>query len=363
MPYIPTMPKNRILPALVVAALIPLAAWAQAPTPPATPAPAGSVAAATAPEPPTEAELQLDEAIKKVTALKSVSADLVQKVEMLDQKFEVKGRYLKAPDHRVYLRLDVKGLPDAEGTTLQVCDGKTLWEYQRILDSQVYRRIEVGQVFEKLQSPDLDETVRAQITSQLGFAGPEELLTGLRKSVKFDQKESGTLDGQDVWVLRGTWKNREGLVGPNQQPLPPTVPLPAYMPSLVSVTIGKENGWPYKVLLVGKRPTVLLDLRKRDAAGNPMGRPTANQDVKVTRMDLSYVNVKLNPELNVDEFVFSAPPNVKPQDDTESLLAGLDQAIQVRAAQKKQEAARVDGDLLNQPINVPRVDEKATEKK
>ena len=72
MPYIPTMPKNRIFPALVFALLFSMAAWAQNPAaPPATNPNAVPPDAAPA-EPPTDAEVQLDAAIKQISLLKSV---------------------------------------------------------------------------------------------------------------------------------------------------------------------------------------------------------------------------------------------------------------------------------------------------
>ena len=153
-------------------------------------------------EPPTEAERLIDLAIKKIAGLKSVSADMVQNVVMLKQKFDIKGRYLKAPDSRTYLRLAVSGLPDSDGTILQVCDGETLWEYQQILESQVYRKLSIKPIFERLNSPDMDPKTRDQILNQMGFAGPDALLVGLRKSVRFDQKE------------RKNHPRRQGHVGP-----------------------------------------------------------------------------------------------------------------------------------------------------
>ena len=51
-------------------------------------------------------------------------------------------------------------------------------------------------IFERLNSPEIDAKTRDQIMTQMGFAGPDALLVGLRKSVKFDQKEEGTLDGK-----------------------------------------------------------------------------------------------------------------------------------------------------------------------
>ena len=65
-------------------------------TAPAPAAPAGKPAEPPQ-EPPTEAERLIDLAIKKIAGLKSVSADMVQNVDMLKQKFDIKGRYLKAP--------------------------------------------------------------------------------------------------------------------------------------------------------------------------------------------------------------------------------------------------------------------------
>ena len=344
MPYIPTMPKNRILPAICVATLIPLLATAQTLSPP----PAANAPTSAPIEPPTDADKQVDAAIQQVGALKSVSADLVQKVDMLDQKFEIQGRYLKAPDRRVYLRLKVVGLADTDGTILQICDGQTLWHYQKILDTQEYRRFDVAKVFEKLSSPDLDRAQREPIIAQLGFAGPEELLSGLRKAVKFDQKEAGTLDGRDVWIVRGEWRNRNALT-PKQQPLPQTAALPAYIPSLVVLYLGKDDGWPYKLTLVGRTPTRLLDARKNAAEA----RRAAAQDVSPTRIELIYSSVKLNADLKLDEFAFQPPPGARVEDSTQQIVNGLEQLIQYQAAQKKAEAAKSEIPTLNEKLDLP----------
>ena len=47
-----------------------------------------------------------------------------------------------AEQSRVYLSLTVAGLPDSSGTSLQVCDGETLWDYQVVLDSAVLPQAE-----------------------------------------------------------------------------------------------------------------------------------------------------------------------------------------------------------------------------
>ncbi len=238
------------------------------------PLPAGPGAApAEAPaQPPTEAEKLIDQAIKKVAGYTSVAADMTQNVDMLKQKFAVKGRYLKAPSSRLYLKLTVTGLPDSSGTLLQICDGDTLWDYQQILESQSYRKMSIKPVLERLNSPDIDAKTRDLFMSQIGFSGPEALLVGLRKSIRFDQKEEGELDGKPVWILRGTWLNRTGFVGPDQRPLPAMGPLPAYVPSLATLYLGKNDGWPYKLILVGKQSSILQEPRR-----GPDGRLVAAQ--------------------------------------------------------------------------------------
>jgi outer membrane lipoprotein-sorting protein len=321
--------------------------------------PSTSARTATAPgeapaEPPTEAEKVIDLAIKKVAGLKSVAADLVQNVEMLKQRFDIKGRYLRAPSSRIYLKLNVSGLADSTGTMLQICDGETLWDYQQVLESQSYRRMSVKPVFERLNSPDIDAKLRDQVMTQIGFSGPEALLVGLRKSVKFDQKEEGELDGKHVWILRGTWRNRSGLVGPDQRPLPATGPLPAYVPSLATLYLGKDDGWPYKIILVGKVPTILQDTRRVGPDGRVTASKSSIEKVDPSKITLVYSNVLFNPNIRPDEFAFQAPPNANVEDTTETIIKGLDQAIQFQAMQKRTEAARQEGPILDTPIEIPK---------
>ncbi len=320
------------------------------------PPPSNSTAAATgakADEPATEAEVIIDKAIKKIGELQSVAADLQEDVEMLGQKFSIKGRYLKAPNRRVYLRMTVAGLPDSSGITLQVCDGETLWDYQQILENRLYRKKSIKPIIERLNAPELDSRIRDQALSSMGFAGPETLLAGLRKYIKFDQKENGALDGKPMWVLRGTWKNRQGIVSFNSQPVPPTGPLPPYVPALATLYLGKDDSWPYRLDLVGRQITELIDTRPRGPDGRPIGARRTIERPTPSKITLVYSGVKLNATIRVDEFAFQAPASENVDDDTEIILKMLDQAIANEAAKKKNEATRKDGPVLDQPIEIP----------
>jgi hypothetical protein len=307
-------------------------------------------------EPPTEAERLIDLAIKKLAAVKSVTADVIQNVDMLKQKFSVEGQYKKAPSSRVYLKLSISGLPDSNGTLIQVCDGEIFWDYQQILDSRVFRKLTIKPIFERLNSPDIDPKTRDQVMTQMGFAGPEALLLGLRKSIKFDQKEEGELDKKPVWILRGTWRNRNGLVGADQRPLAAAGPLPAYVPSIATLYLDKESGWPYKIGLVGKVPSVLLDTRRIGPDGRPVGRVGSIERVEPSIVTFSYQNVRINPNppIRPEEFAFQAPPNAQVDDSTDAIIQMLDKSIQFQAMQKRAEAVRQDGPVLDQTIDIPK---------
>ena len=160
----------------------------------------GGVPAAPVEEPPTEAEKAIDEAIQKISKLQSVSADLEQDVEMLNQKFKITGAISRRRTRgSMSCSPSLAGLPDTTGRFLQVCDGETLWEYELVLDQSYYRKLSIKPILERLNSPDLDPEIRTKATTQMGVAGPETLLVGSAKNPSFDQKEEAVLDGKKVW--------------------------------------------------------------------------------------------------------------------------------------------------------------------
>ncbi len=370
------MPKNRLVPTLLVALTVPLWAMAQAPSD----SPGSSPGAARPKEevaPPTAAEKKIDEAIKRVRAVQSVSADLRVSADMLDQKFSLKGQYQKAPGNRVYLLLTVVGLADAKGTVLQVCDGKTIWDFSQVIDTQTCNRLTLKPILDALNKPECDAEFRENILSGLGFAGPEALLTGLRKSFLFDQMREGDLDGKPVLILNGTWKDTTLPIGPNGMVFSNFAPLPPYVPGLVSLTLGKDDDWPYQIAFEGRMPTQ-LETRKSEERelgpdGRPKGRKLSGQAGKPTKISLTYSNVKLNPEIPDKTFAFTPPAGIKVQDGTDMIAGQLDQKIAEIAARKKTEAAKgtpvLDGsltapaptsrsipgsDLLKPPAEAPR---------
>jgi len=314
---------------------------------------AGGATKPAAEEPVTDAERTIDAAIAAIGKLQSVAAKVEQTVEMLHLKFKLTGNYLKAPKTRVYLNLTLSGLADSTGTFLQVCDGETLWEYQLILDAPFYRKLTIQPILERLHSPDLDPEVRTKAITQMGLAGPETLLVELRKTIRFDIKEEAVLDGRKVWRLHGTWKNRQGLVGPDLRQVNPAGILPPYIPMDVLLYLGMEDRWPYKLELKGREATALADFRPLGPDGRPRGSKSSIEKVPQTIIILTYSDVKLNAPIRADEFAFQAPANATIDDGTEATLKLLDRALEAAAENKKREAALKEGPVLDQPLDIP----------
>jgi hypothetical protein len=305
-------------------------------------------------EPPTPAELLIDEAKTKLAKLQSAAAKIEEKIDMLNQHFVLAGEYFKAPQYRVYFRLGLRNLADSNGTMLQVCDGETLWDYQAIVESTVYHKFSVKPVIERLNSPDLDPKIKDQFKEGMGFAGPETLLVGLRRLFKFNQeKEESKIGDRPVWILRGEWKDRKGLTGPDQRQVNATGMLPPYIPKLVVLYLGRDDGWPYKLELLGQKQSAVWDTRKEGPDGRKIGSRSSIEPVDPTKILLEYTDVKLNPSLDISQFAFQPPSTAPVEDGTEMIVKQLDSIIAMQAERKKADAAKNQGPVLEQSLEIP----------
>ncbi len=208
-----------------------------------------------------------------MATLDSATAEMVETVELLNQKFAIKGRYLKAPGWRVYLRLTVDGVDETRITNLQVCDGESLWNFQKALDWRVFTKVSIKPILERLASPDLDRKTKEQTITEMGLVGTESLLSGLRKHYRFDEieKDEKAIDGHTVMILHGKWKTSPDVVSPDSHPVSPRGFAPPYIPGLVTLYLGKLDYWPYKLVLEGEQSVVPLDTRRRGVNGEPIG--------------------------------------------------------------------------------------------
>ncbi len=188
----------------------------------------------------------------------------------------------------------------------------------------------------------------------MGITGPEILLISLRRILKFDQKpEPGVLDGKNVLIFHGTWRTRQGFVGPDTRPVNAIGALPPYIPMDATLYLGKDDHWPYKLVLAGRAPSKLMDLRRVGPDGKLIGAKSTMEKIVPSRIELVYSNVKLNPTIRLDEFAFQAPPSEPVDDSTELLIKALDNAIQMEVQRKKNEAAKKDGPVIDESIELP----------
>lgn len=325
------MPQNRFLLSLAVAiglATIPVLAQI----------PPGGPSAEVPEPPPTEAEKALDSAVEKLKAVATVSADVDMSAEILGQSFRVEGQYLKAPGLKSLIRLEVEGLGDVTGEFQQVCDGTTFWDFQRVMDAPRLRRISLGPVLKVLEKPEADAEMKQSFLDSLGLAGPEAVLSGLRDSVMFDQMEHGSLDGKEVLVIRGRWKDRTSLSLPGgAQVAAGGGNLPPYVPSIVTVWVGEDNGWPYQVELEGRMPLIPMDQRKLGPDGRPVGRLSAASMEKPSKILFHYR--ENGREVQPGDFVFQQPPNVEVLDETEQIVTAMENQLTEMALRRRREAA------------------------
>jgi outer membrane lipoprotein-sorting protein len=350
------MPLNRTLRSCAAAALVALPLFAQTQDPVPRVAPSAT-SEPVKDAPPSDAEKAINQAIATLSSVSSVSADIEINAELLNERFRIEGEFLKAPEYRVSLRLSVKDLGDASGTMVQVCDGTNLWDFQQIIDSQRISRMSLAPVMKALQSPDADAEFRDQIIARMGFSGPDTLLRGLRKACRFDQKTEKSVEGlPKLWEIRGTWTDLAALTDPNQRAVLPGMPLPPYVPSVVVLWIGQEDGFPYRLALEGRLPSVISedrDDRLRDASGRPVGRRAPSKDERPSRIVLIYSNVKLGQPIPPERFAFEPPPGIQVDDQTERFASELSEAVTKRAAEKRAEAAKA-GPILEDGVTAPR---------
>ncbi len=284
----------------------------------------------------------INEAINQVATLDSVSADLVQTVEMLNQTLTITGRFVKAPGSRVYLELTVGGANETNCRTLQVCDGVTLWDLQEIADTRFFTRLSLKPIMERLAAPDLEPKIRETTLGQISLGGVDSLLAGLQSFYKFTSvdAEAGMVDDKPVWIVHGTWTSTRGLLAVGSRPDSPPRLLPPYIPGEATVYLGKADYWPYKVVLVGTQPSVPMDTRRLGLNGEPIGARSSIIKLEPTRIVLIYSNVNRLPTIPAGRFQAPAPRGITVEDRTQSIIDAIDQAPKLQAAKKKTEAVQ-----------------------
>ena len=113
-PYIPTMPKNRIIPTVAIVPLLPLG-WAQS-RPDARPCRGPRAGGVDDAHPgPDRGREDARRRHQKVSAIELGLGRVIQTVECSSQRFDDQRHVSQGPRNRFYLELTVVGLPDVAG--------------------------------------------------------------------------------------------------------------------------------------------------------------------------------------------------------------------------------------------------------
>ncbi len=98
--------------------------------------------------------------------------------------------------------------------------------------------------------------------------------------------------------------------------------MPPYIPMDATLYLGKDDGWPYKLVLVGRKPSILFETRRIGPDGRPIGAKSSIEKITPSEITLTYQDVKLNAKLRLEEFAFQAPPTANVDDSTEAHRQG-----------------------------------------
>ena len=264
------------------------------------------------------ATAQLTHAREQVKRCTSISAKVVEKIEVLEKSYTAEGRYLqtsqKPNDWRMRFELVVK-IGKSEGSLMEVCDGEILWTRLEIDSSgKPDKKLAKEQ---KLMRRNITEIMSAarklgdlkfedRVVVDMGLGGLPALIAAIQQDMKFETVTESTLRDRPVSIIHGTWSDAfaQRLRGGPQQPAAGaaqavTAMLPAFVPDAVRIYVDRETGFPHRIMYLKKL----------------MGR-----DVHKPMVTLDFLDVVLNQPISQQEFDYQAPENVQVEELTKLIV-------------------------------------------
>jgi hypothetical protein len=242
----------------------------------------------------------------------SISARVVEKVEILDKSYKAEGRYLqtalKPNDWHMRMELVVK-IGDAGGAMLEVCDGEVLWtrlevdlgrkkDKKDIREASVTRRnvAEIMSAARKLGDPKYESALIAS----LGLGGLPALLAAIEQDMEFTEVSEATLRDRPMTVVHGAWSAAfsQKITGAPAGQAKSSL-LPAFIPDAVRIYIDRETGFPHRILYLKK---------------------LVGRDVLKPLLTLDFLDISLNEPINPAEFDYKPPEGVTPVEQTKAFV-------------------------------------------
>lgn len=248
-----------------------------------------------APTTPNAAEL-LTAAHQRMLAHTHIRAELQEVVAIKEPPFKMAGNYVSA-GLKLRLNFNVK-LPDgAKGSLLEVCDGERLWSVTELPGSTRVTRRDVRQILAAMDQAKNRPDRAAAIDLALG--GLPALLTSLSRSMQFQSVKSESAAGREFWMVSGKWQPEfhRQLTGKDSK-----ANLPAHIPEAVRVYLAKDTLFPERIVYL------------KQNVDSEDWRPL---------LELRLTNVVLNGPVDPQEFEFTPPESVQPEDVTRQYLDQL----------------------------------------
>ena len=236
----------------------------------------------------------------------SVKADVEHTVSIGTQQFRATGRYLSSGSK---LRLEYTVKPDqgADGSLIEVCDGKQLWSLMTLGGTKRVTHRDVQQI--KAAITSVKSVPDAELTSELGLGGLSGLFASLERTMTFDQMKQEEVEGRSRTVIQGQWKSTVASRWKRKA----DDPLPVYIPDMVRIIVDSTTLFPERIVYLKKQ---------------------TEKDKKGYRVLVSFQfqNVELDATIDDQEFTFVPPEDVVPEDVTRQFLDRITKSQEVEAA-------------------------------
>jgi hypothetical protein len=248
-------------------------------------------------------------AVAAVDGQASISAKVRQKVDLLGRQLVGTGVYLqqgRGPQR--LLRFELK-LQAAQKTnsTLQVCDGTTLWIHEDLTDRKNLSRVDIARL--RGARPKSPQGPPNHVWLALG--GLPKLLMNLDNTFQFGPVVEGRLDALPVWTVEGQWRpSKLAELLPDQKAAieagnaADTRSLPPNLPDRVVLHLGCDDLFPYVIEYWRSQPA------DKSAKANPRGKLLAL---------LEMFEVQLGATIDPRQFSYQ-PGDLQPIDRTQEFF-------------------------------------------
>ena len=224
----------------------------------------------------------------------SVKADVEHTVSIGNQQFRATGRYLNRGSK---LRLEYVVKPDqgADGSLIEVCDGKVLWSLMTLGSTKRVTHRDVQQI--KAAAASMKNVPDTVLTAELGLGGLTALFASLERTMTFDLMKPVEVEGRSRTVVQGQWKSSVSSRWKRKA----DDPLPVYIPDMVRIYVDSTTLFPERIVYLKKQ---------------------TEKDKKSPRALVSFQfrNVELDTMIDDQEFTFVPPEDVVPEDITRQFL-------------------------------------------